>query len=614
MLRDVLLDVLREDLKTRYCRGTAGEGVHYLLSNKLIRLNGCIITNGGIRLKSGDIIHVNLKNLNYVQNNEDNACDESKPRRMHHDIVDSNRDYDQIKIDKFKKSAMYSYYYNKGINLDNLFLQPLPVTVRVNEYHHLANDVETLLKTGYYNVTRINFEGIKMSHEKVPVAYAVGNKKWSSLLNDPVSILQEAGVITVQELSSMLPVMFLNIQSTDNILDLCAAPGSKSTQILTELDSEEGGMLVINDVQRKRITRAHQRCSNQGSRAIGLVTTSQDGVEFTISSSLQNDCHFDKILVDAPCSGDGTIRKNPKRLIDWRPFRAKNNASIQVGLLKKAFDKLKPGGTLVYSTCSLNPIENEDVVEEIINYFKGLIILEECPVRDQRWLLHPPCRESKCWGSMSLLGRVIPNNKTKETGMYGGFFIAKFKKTCSRYEDVQDPHILKFRGYKNFQNEIDLSNVLCIGNSVIDKIIVRRIIAERNNEFIFPKDSLISNTIILNQVLVNTLTNHSITVWNDSLLNDFKSKLIENIIISYKDEVKYIIIPKLKFGKLLESCWDDIQDIEMRKDGMTIVECLGRCGRIQLYNEDVKGCTSTRIMMCDRVVDRIKWLHDTLCN
>ncbi|MFH1409558.1 MAG: NOL1/NOP2/sun family putative RNA methylase [Nanoarchaeota archaeon] len=166
------------------------------------------------------------------------------------------------------------------------------------------------------------------------------------------------GYIYVQEAASMIPPIVLDPQPGEINLDMCAAPGSKATQIAQYMNNE--GTLLMNDytgLRLKSLGMNVQRCG-----VMGAVITRQYGHQFS-----RLGMQFDRILVDAPCSGTGTIRKSFKTLKIWNPTMIRRLAATQKKLVLSAFDCLKEGGTLVYSTCSLEPEEDEGVVDHILS-------------------------------------------------------------------------------------------------------------------------------------------------------------------------------------------------------------------------------------------------------
>lgn len=218
------------------------------------------------------------------------------------------------------------------------------------------------------------------------------------------------GNISRQEVVSMIPPLLLDVKPGHAVLDLCAAPGSKAAQLLEMIhQGEEGrilkalqmhatedgrevpefrglddvdmeldpaddgratGMLIANDMDYKRshlLIHQLKRLSSPN-----MIVTNHDATLFpslklpSDDSKKQNYLKFDRILADVPCSGDGTLRKNVNLWKDWIPGNALGLHQTQVRILVRALQMLKPGGRVVYSTCSMNPVENESVVAAAI--------------------------------------------------------------------------------------------------------------------------------------------------------------------------------------------------------------------------------------------------------
>jgi NOL1/NOP2/sun family putative RNA methylase len=159
------------------------------------------------------------------------------------------------------------------------------------------------------------------------------------------------GYIYVQEAASMIPPIVLDPQPGETVLDMCASPGSKATQICQYMKNK--GILVANDYKGMRLAPLGINMQRIG--ATNDVLTVMRGEWF-------KDMEFDKILVDAPCSGTGTIAKSLKTLQIWNPNMVTKISNQQKRLIKNAYSLLKKGGIMVYSTCSLEPEENEGVV------------------------------------------------------------------------------------------------------------------------------------------------------------------------------------------------------------------------------------------------------------
>ena len=166
--------------------------------------------------------------------------------------------------------------------------------------------------------------------------------------------LHDTGRITRQESVSMLPVLALEPSPGERILDLCASPGSKTTQICEHLG--DSGAVIANEVISGRVNTLVTNVQRHGSRS--AVVVQHDGRHFP---KVPGD-GFERVLVDVPCTGSGTTRKNPEVWGKWRPSSARSLHSLQFDILRRAIAVTKTGGRIVYSTCSLDPVENKAVV------------------------------------------------------------------------------------------------------------------------------------------------------------------------------------------------------------------------------------------------------------
>ena len=173
-----------------------------------------------------------------------------------------------------------------------------------------------------------------------------------------------AGLIYFQEPSAMLPIAALPVGEDDYVLDLCAAPGGKSTQITEKLGS--GGLLVANEIIPKRagiLAENIERCGGEN-----VVVTNENPEK--LAEKFPE--FFDKIVVDAPCSGEGMFRKEPQALSQWSVPHTLSCAVRQRHILDCAVKMLKPGGYLIYSTCTFSPDENEKNVDYLLNEYPEL--------------------------------------------------------------------------------------------------------------------------------------------------------------------------------------------------------------------------------------------------
>ena len=171
-------------------------------------------------------------------------------------------------------------------------------------------------------------------------------------------VFHEAGVYYLQEASAMAPVALLEPQPGEKICDLCAAPGGKSTQIAGRLSGR--GMLLCNEVSPKRAKILSRNIERLGV-ANAVVTNETPAV-----LAQRFPAFFDRVLVDAPCSGEGMFRKEEAAITDWSPETVQMCARRQGEILDCAAKMVKPGGRLVYSTCTFAPQEDEEAVEAFL--------------------------------------------------------------------------------------------------------------------------------------------------------------------------------------------------------------------------------------------------------
>ncbi len=177
------------------------------------------------------------------------------------------------------------------------------------------------------------------------------------------TIWHEAGAFYLQDPGAMIPVNILNPKPGEQILDLCAAPGGKSTQIGAAMNGE--GLLVCNEPVPKRAQILSRNLERMGIRNSVAVCAMPE----QLSARWKE--RFDAVLVDAPCSGEGMFRREPESRNEWSPEKASGCAARQRAILKEAACMVRPGGRIVYSTCTYNPAENEENVEWFLREHPG---------------------------------------------------------------------------------------------------------------------------------------------------------------------------------------------------------------------------------------------------
>ena len=166
------------------------------------------------------------------------------------------------------------------------------------------------------------------------------------------------GLYYIQEPSAMIPAEVLDVQPDETILDLCASPGGKSTQIALKLNNT--GLLISNEIIPKRAMVLKDNIARLGITNTIVINEPPQNI------SKRFDGYFDKIIVDAPCSGEGMFRKNPEAVNEWSQNNVEMCAERQLDILKSIKNCLKNNGIIVYSTCTFSPEENEQVIERFL--------------------------------------------------------------------------------------------------------------------------------------------------------------------------------------------------------------------------------------------------------
>lgn len=255
---------------------------------------------------------------------------------------------------------------------------------------------------------------IKQPYTKYPEIMIVESELKPGELGKSIEHLM--GYFYIQEISSMMPVLALNPSSQDIVLDLCASPGSKTTYIADKM--QNSGCIIANDKDIKRITILNaniERCS-----CSNTIITRHDAV--ILCEKLKKlGMKFDKILLDLPCSGEGNIRSNPKTLLTWNLKMIEKLSRMQRKIASSAADLLKPGGTLVYSTCTLTPEENESVVSFLVEKFNLKIEDIVLPLKTRKGISN--WNKEKFVRDIDKSCRIYPQDNNTE-----GFFICKMRK------------------------------------------------------------------------------------------------------------------------------------------------------------------------------------------
>ncbi|XP_050205626.1 uncharacterized protein LOC126655466 [Mercurialis annua] len=296
--------------------------------------------------------------------------------------------------------AFEEYYKEQGIvspeewdTFVEVLRKPLPSAFRINSSSQFSADIRMQLENDFRKSLQAEVTDGSEVDPVRPLPWYPDNLAWQSnfsrmqlrknqtleRFHEFLKLENEIGNITRQEAVSMVPPLFLDVRPDHFVLDMCAAPGSKTFQLLeiiyqsTKSKSLPDGMVVANDLdvqrcnllihQTKRMCTANLIVTNNEAQHFPgcRVKVSENDFEPPISQLL-----FDRILCDVPCSGDGTLRKAPDLWRKWNSGMGNGLHILQIQIAMRGLTLLKVGGRMVYSTCSMNPVENEAVVAEIL--------------------------------------------------------------------------------------------------------------------------------------------------------------------------------------------------------------------------------------------------------
>lgn len=177
-----------------------------------------------------------------------------------------------------------------------------------------------------------------------------------------------AGMYYIQEPSAMTPAQFLPIEEGDKVLDMCAAPGGKSTELAARLDGT--GILFSNDISFSRCKALLKNIELFGIKNAIIMSEKPNDLEDRFQG------YFDKILIDAPCSGEGMFRKDGKMIDAWLEHGPDYFAPIQRSILESGIKMLRPGGMLLYSTCTFSVKEDEETVDYILKKYPEMSVVD----------------------------------------------------------------------------------------------------------------------------------------------------------------------------------------------------------------------------------------------
>lgn len=303
----------------------------------------------------------------------------------------------EIRMEINKINPEFYNRYSKIDDSDEFYIhmvKPIRSSFRVNT---LKIDVESVIE----NLSNYEIQAIPWCKEGFFVNANLGS-----------TIEHQLGLIFIQEASSMIPAVVMDLEPKTLTLDVAASPGAKTTQIAQYMENE--GCIVANDVKFSRINiliSNLQRCG-----VLIAKVTMKDGRFFKRYKDT-----FDAVLLDAPCSNVGMIRKNYRYLKLWKYKDVIGISKLQKSLILAAYTALKPGGVLVYSTCTLDPLENEEVVDYLISNTDAEIEKINLKIKSHKPILEFNGKEYSSEVRKCL--RIHPQDNDTE-----GFFVAKIVK------------------------------------------------------------------------------------------------------------------------------------------------------------------------------------------
>lgn len=310
---------------------------------------------------------------------------------------------DMRQNDRLRWYRRYASIVDDSNAFERSLRQPLPTCIRINPVKTTPERLAEILRN----------DGVSAE----PIPGVPGGFRIQTGLDRPGGHWAFwAGLYSVMETVSMLPVPLLGPRPRERVLDLCAAPGGKALQIGWAMQNT--GSLVANDRDLGRIQALRQSLLRSG--LVNVTATAYDGVNYPKHAG-----YFDRVLVDAPCSCEGTVRKNPEVAGRLHYSKIRSLSRIQILLLDKAFQLCRAGGRIVYSTCTFAPEENEAVVNAVLRKYgpeRLRLVRAEIPEMEIRpgiteWegrAFHPSLRSAI---------RIWPHHNDT-----GGFFIAVIEK------------------------------------------------------------------------------------------------------------------------------------------------------------------------------------------
>ncbi|CAL8295805.1 unnamed protein product [Merluccius merluccius] len=308
--------------------------------------------------------------------------------------------------DIVKENKLFEDYYKElGLVPEGefqLFMdamrEPLPATIRITGYKSHAKEILHCLKEKYFkDIQEVEIDGVKLE-APMPLSWYPDELAWQTNMSRKIirksPLLEkfhqflvsetESGNISRQEAVSMIPPLLMKIEPHHKILDMCAAPGSKTAQLIEMLHADmevpfPEGFVIANDVDNKRCYLLVHQAKRLNSPCIMVVNHDASCIPtLQVATDGKRDILFyDRILCDVPCSGDGTMRKNIDVWKKWTTANSLHLHGLQLRIAVRGVEQLAVGGRMVYSTCSLNPVEDEAVIAALLEKSEGTLELAD---------------------------------------------------------------------------------------------------------------------------------------------------------------------------------------------------------------------------------------------
>jgi len=313
-------------------------------------------------------------------------------------------------------------------HLPELFLEKLRRIIPSNQWEKVLKTFATERPTTF-RVNTLKTNGSSIREKLTSQGFKMENVLWAK----DVFILRKGlqkdlektdpyqkGDIYIQGLSSMIPPLLLNPQPGELLLDLTAAPGSKTTQMACLMKGL--GQIVACDNNPIRVEKLRANVDRQGATLVNVPDASDGGLFWKNHFEI-----FDRVLLDAPCSSEGRFQLDePSTYGYWRKDTNRKMAKEQRRLFKSAFFSLKPGGTMVYSTCTFAPEENEMVLDWALETYGDALEVEKITLP-----LPSHTKGLSAWGDLKFKPSVVDSVRILPTPDVEGFFAARLKKTKS---------------------------------------------------------------------------------------------------------------------------------------------------------------------------------------